>query len=127
APTVRAPTTTASLILPPTGDVVLQAAEKALQPLIGFQDTAGGVFLEGTGVAPTLRPPTTTASLILPPADDVVLQAAEKALQPMIAADAQQAAKGGQNPAAAAKTRKGKGKGKAGAGANATPAATPAA
>ncbi|HEU5433338.1 MAG TPA: S41 family peptidase [Thermomicrobiales bacterium] len=96
-------------------------------PLVGFQNAAGEVFLEGTGVAPNVKAPTTTASLILPPTDDVVLHAAETALQPLIAADAQQAANGGQNPAPKTRKDKTKGKGKAGAGANATPVATPAA
>ncbi len=44
APTVRAPKTTASLILPPADDIVLQAAEQALQPLI-----AGNPPLAGKG------------------------------------------------------------------------------
>jgi C-terminal processing protease CtpA/Prc len=37
APNVRAPTTTSSLILPPTDDIVLQAAETALQPSIAAE------------------------------------------------------------------------------------------
>jgi C-terminal processing protease CtpA/Prc len=49
APTVRAPTTTASLILPPADDVVLQAAEQALQPLIAGNPPQSGKGAQTAG------------------------------------------------------------------------------
>ncbi|MCC6312704.1 MAG: hypothetical protein IT337_01725 [Thermomicrobiales bacterium] len=50
-------------------------------PLIGFEDSGGDVFLEGSGVQPTIRVPNTVESLMVDPAAaDPVLETAVRTL-----------------------------------------------
>ncbi len=50
-------------------------------PLVAFEDDAGNVLLEGTGVQPTVRTPRTAETLLVgPAARDAVLATAEEAL-----------------------------------------------
>jgi C-terminal processing protease CtpA/Prc len=55
APNVKAPTTTESLVLPPANDVVLQAAEQALRPLIAADAGQAAQGAQTPAAAPKSR------------------------------------------------------------------------